>query len=224
MSASNNIHDSETLMAKSKKWMLWSARHRAKEVDEMEVISRGITLIAGAFSTLMLILSIRKMRQETRLSRLAPIVAMGTTLLTTAVYLVINGAPVNGLLAGLLLVLGFAIGLGEGQMTRLYYRGKTLIGKRSVGYLILWGLAYLATMLLAQLGNAALHAVGILTMLFGLGTAMASNLVLLLKQMSARPAPAVALPSVVPDSGPRPSTLREDRASIKLSRPTDLPR
>ncbi|MEK7215106.1 MAG: hypothetical protein AAB289_05895 [Chloroflexota bacterium] len=38
------------------------------------------------------------------------------------------------------------------------------------------GLAYLATMGLAQLQNAAFHAVGVLTMLLTVGIALGSNL------------------------------------------------
>ena len=189
------------------------------------LIAQIITLLAGVFSVVMLVLTIRKMRQETRLSKLAPILAMGVTLLITAVYLVITGAPVNGLLAVLLLILGLAIGLGEGRMTRLYYRGPTLVGKRSVGYLILWGLAYLATMALAQLGNAALHAVGILAMLFGAGAAVGSNLVLLVKQLTVKPQPAAALPVAMsptaPRQPPRPTTVPQRGV---LRKPTDLPK
>ncbi len=167
------------------------------------LITQIITLLAGAFSLVMLALTIRKMRQETRLSKLAPLVAMGTTLLTTAVYLVITGAPVNGLLAVLLLILGLAIGLGEGRMTQLYYRGPTLMGKRSVGYLILWGLSYLLTTLLAQSGSAAPHAGGILTMMLGLGAAIGSNLLLLVRQFTLRPQAPPPYPGMYPTAPSR---------------------
>jgi hypothetical protein len=100
-----------------------------------------------------------------------------------------------------------------------------LVGKRSVGYLILWGLAYLVTMLLSQLGNAALHAVGILTMLFGVGTAVGSNLVLLVKQLTVKPQPAVVLPPAMPPAAPwqppRPTAVPQRGAPRQ---PTDLPR
>jgi len=154
----------------------------------MSIVFRLITLVSGVASAWTLIKTIRKMRQETRMSRLTPIVAIGATLLTTWLYLFLTGAEVNWLLVLLLLALGFLIGLAEGQFTRLYYRNATMVGKRSVGYLILWGLAYLLTMALAQWGDAGLHAIGVLSMMFGLGMAVGSNYVLLRKQSRLRQA------------------------------------
>ena len=154
----------------------------------MSIVFRLITLVSGVASAWTLVKTIRKMREETRMSRLTPIVAIGATLLTTLLYLFLTAAAVNWLLVLPLLAVGFLLGLAEGQFTRLYYRSATLVGKRSVGYLVLWGLAYLLTLALAQWGNAGLQAVGVLTMLFGLGMAVGSNYVLLRKQNRLRQA------------------------------------
>jgi hypothetical protein len=156
----------------------------------MESIAGGLTLVSATVSLLLLVQTIRKMLKESPISRLAPIVAIGATLFTTALYVALTGASVNPQLALPLLGVGLLVGLGEAQLTRLTYRGNTLIVKRSVGYLALWGLAYLLTMGLAQLGSGALHALGILTMVFGAGIALGSNLALLVKQLRVRRAPA----------------------------------
>lgn len=149
----------------------------------MDTIALGITFVSGATSLIILAQTIRKLLEETPISILMPIVSIGATAFITLLYLFFTGAPINWLLAAPLLIVGTLIGLGEGQLTRLYYRGSAVMGKRSAGYLILWGLAYLFTLALAQFGSAALHAVGVLTMLFGVGIAFGSNVVLLLKRV-----------------------------------------
>jgi len=160
----------------------------------MEPIAPAVTTISTVVSIILLVRTARSLLRESRVSKLAPLVAIGAAVLTTWLYVIITGTSVNWWLAMVLAGLGIVIGFGEGRMTRMYYRDNTLIVKRSVGYLILWGLAYLLTVALDQLGNAALHAVGILIMAFGLGTAVGSNVVLLFRQMTARPAPAGASP------------------------------
>ncbi len=176
-------------------------------------IAAIITLLAGAFSFFMLVITIWMMRRETRVSRLAPFIAVGTTLLGTFLYVVITRAPVNSILAWGFVGFGFLIGLLQGQSTRLYYRGRTIFGKRSTAYLVLWGLAYLVSLALAHVGNAALYAIGILGMMFGLGTTVGANLNLFVRQLVLRPQPASpALPVDVP------------RHDVRPSKPARLPR
>jgi hypothetical protein len=178
-------------------------------------ISAIITLVAGTFSIVMLIITIWMMRREMRVSRLAPFIAIGTTLVSTFFYMLITNAPVNSILAWGFIGFGFLIGLLQGQATKIYYRGKAIFGKRSTACLVLWGLAYLVSLALAQLGNAALYAFGILGMMFGLGTAVGANLNLFVRQTFLRPqtAPPAQPSSIAGRSAPRVS-----------SKPTDLPR
>ncbi len=152
-----------------------------------DTIILTVTFLSGALSLVILIQTVRKLRHESAISILMPFVSIGATAFVTLLYWIITGGSINGLIAAPLLVLGLVIGLGEGQLTRLYYRGDAVMGKRSAGYVVLWGLAYLLTMALAQFGSAALHAVGLLTMLFGLGAAVGSNVVLLLKRLTVKP-------------------------------------
>lgn len=175
-------------------------------------ISQIITLIAGTFSAAMLVITILMMRRETRVSRLAPFIAIGTTLLSTFFYMMITNAPVNSVLVWGFIGFGFLIGLMQGQSTQIYYRGKAIFGKRGTAYLVLWGLAYLVSLALAQLGNAALYAVGILGMMFGLGTTVGANLNLFVRQIFLRPQTASPVQSGAPTAYNVPR------------KPTDLPR
>lgn len=174
-------------------------------------IPQIITLVAGAFSAVMLIITILMMRQETRISRLAPFIAIGTTLLSTFFYVLITNAPVNSILVWGFICFGFVIGLLQGQSTKIYYRGKVIFGKRGTAYLVLWGLAYLVSLALAQLGNAALYAVGILGMMFGLGITIGANLNLFVRQVLLRPQTALPMSS---------SSMSTSNLPRK---PTDLP-
>jgi hypothetical protein len=158
-------------------------------------IAQVVTLGAGGFSALMLIITIWMLRRETRISRLAPLIAIGATLLSTILYLLITQAPVNSILALGFVGFGFLIGLLQGQSTKIYFSGKAIFGKRSTAYLVLWGLAYLVTLALSHLGNAALYAFGILGMMFGLGTTVGANLNLFVRQLFLRPRPAPAASS-----------------------------
>ncbi len=164
----------------------------------MDTLARAVATMSAAVSLMLLVQTVRKLLKEAPVSKLAPFVSIGATVFITFLYVIITGTGVNWWLATLLFLLGLLIGLGEGRLTRLHYRGSTLIAKRSVGYLILWGAAYLLTIALDQLGNAALHAAGILLMAFGLGTAVGSNLVLLYRQMTIRPSPVGAPPPYAP--------------------------
>ena len=137
----------------------------------------------------MLLITLWQLTRETRLSKLAPVLAIATPLLTTRAYLFLTSASVNWLTAIILMVIGFLLGLAQGQTTRLYCRGRVIYGKRSAGYLVLWRLAYVLTIVLAQTGSGLFHAIGILTMTFGVGTAVGANLIHLFKQLTLKPMP-----------------------------------
>lgn len=173
-------------------------------------LERIVALGAGAFGFIMLLLSIRKMRQEMYVPRWAPLILIGVTVVTVFLYVWLTAAPVNWLLALALLAVGLVIGAGQGQMTRLYYRGPLIFGKRTTGYLLFWGIAYLASLLLTQSQIAAAHALGVLGMMLSLGVAVGDNLNILFRQSR-----LVRPPIGVPEPTPRTQTR---------SRPTTLPK
>ncbi len=190
----------------------------------MEIFIRCVELGFGALGFVLLIVSLRGMRKESRTSLISPIAGIFSAFILTTTFIIIAGVPLNWLVAILLLGVGFFIGLLEGVFTRIYYRGDLLFAKRSALYFVLWGLAYLMTLLLAQTGSATLTAGGILAMVLSLGIAFGSNLNLLFRQTVMRP--AIAMPTT--DASPSPvrplnSPGRAGPPKPASSKPTDLP-
>jgi hypothetical protein len=142
-----------------------------------------ITLVAGGFGMVMLVIMLRQMRKETRLTVFTPILALAGTILTTLLYLLISRSPLNLALAAGIVCVGLIIGLLEGLATRIYVQGNQVVGKRSGIYLVLWGLAYLVTIGFAQMNNAGLHAFGLMGLAFGLGMSLGSNLNLFFRRL-----------------------------------------
>lgn len=197
-------------------------------------LDRIVAIGASGFAFFLLLLSIRKMREEMYVPRWAPIVLIVVTTFTVLLYIWLTAASVNWLLGFALLGIGLVIGAGQGQMTRLYYRGPLIFGKRTTGYLVFWGIAYLASLLLTQSGIAAAHALGVLGMMLALGVAVGDNLSILFRQSRLkRPEPApVAVETAAPStstSSPspvaRPTTLPEANQKKGASKkPTSLPK
>ena len=152
-----------------------------------EIVLRIITLVAGVISLVMIFFSVRSMRKERPMSKVRPLVSAGILIVVTIGYLLITHAQVNLVVALVLVALGLLIGWGEGRLTKLYFRGNQVVGKQSGFYLILWGVAYVLTLLLGQTGIAALHAGGILAMLLGISVALASGLTLFMRIGSLKP-------------------------------------
>lgn len=172
-----------------------------------DTIREAVALGAGVFSMIMLLASITKMRQEMYVPLSAPVIAIAVTGLAAGIYIALTGAQVNWALAGLVLAAGAVIGLIEGRVTRLYYRGPIIFGKRSTAYLVIWGLAYLLTLLLSQIGSALMQAVSVLVLAFGLGMALGDNVTLLIRQATLkRPAGGTAPPAppALPSTPPSP--------------------
>jgi hypothetical protein len=152
-----------------------------------ESTMRIVTIVAGILSLLVLFFSVRAMRRERPMSRFRPLVSAVIIAIVTVGYLLITRAQVNLWTASVVIALGLAIGWGEGRLTRIYYKGNQVVGRQSGFYLILWGVAYLLTLLLAQSNIAALHAGGILAMMLGTGVALASGFTLFKRISSLKP-------------------------------------
>lgn len=179
-----------------------------------QILQTLAPFVPTGFALLMILFSIRKMGEEVYVPKIAPLVVIGITALATFAYVTLTRTQINWPIAALLIAGGFSIGALEGQMTRLYYRGPIIVGKRSVGYLIFWGLAYLLTMALTATGNATLHAAGIMTLMFGLGIAVGDNTTLLFRQLFLKRPPA---PAPTPSAQPiAPVTIQTDPAAERF--------
>jgi|GEM_PF-5805239 len=146
-----------------------------------EILLRGFALLAGLVSLVLLFFSVRAMRRERPLSRWRPLISALVVAVVTAGYIVITGAQLNLFMAVGVLLAGLLFGLLEGLFTRVYIRGGQVMGRQSGLYVVVWGLAYVATLVLGQLRSGALHAGGVLAMLLGLGVALSSSIMLVLK-------------------------------------------
>jgi hypothetical protein len=157
-----------------------------------DTLLRIITIGASVLSLVMIALAVRSMRRERPMSRLRPLLSAGIVALVTAGYLFITRSQVNLLTVAAVVVVGLLIGWAEGRLTRVYYKGNQVVGKQTGFYLIVWGLAYVLTLLLSQTNIAALHAGGIMAMMFGAGVALGSALTLLVRLGSVKPQPQAA--------------------------------
>jgi len=158
----------------------------------LELLQTVAPFVPTGFAILMLLLTVRKMGEEVYVPKIAPLIVIGVTTLAAFAYATLTRTQINWLVAALLIVGGFLIGGMEGQMTRLRYRGPIIVGKRSVGYLIFWGLAYVLTNVLSATGNGTLHAAGMMTLMFGLGIAVGDNTTLLARQLFLKRPPTPA--------------------------------
>jgi hypothetical protein len=148
---------------------------------------RGFATVMTLVSIVLLVWAIRTMRQPRRLRWFAPVLGLVGSLGGSALYMALMQPPVNPRLAVPLLAVGVVLGFLQGWQTKLYWQSEALMARRTSLYLVLWGLAYLATLGLAQLQNAAFHAVGILTMLLTVGIALGSNVNLSVQHLGCGP-------------------------------------
>ncbi len=146
-----------------------------------DILLRCFALVAGLVSLALLFFTVRAMRRERPLSRWRPLISACVVLVVTLGYIVITGAQFNPFLALLVLMAGLLFGVLEGLFTKVYAKGGQVLVRQTGLYVVVWGLAYVATLGLGQMGSAALHAGGVLAMFLGLGVALASSITLALK-------------------------------------------
>lgn len=146
------------------------------------LVIRGVSAFLTVLGFAAVVFAITRMRRPTRLRWFAPFLGMAMSVLGSLGYLLVMRLPVNPRIAGPLLAIGLVLGFLQGWQTRMYWENQGLMGRRTILYMGLWGFAYLTTQGLAQLQNAAMHAVGMLTMMFTVGIAIGSNVNLALRQ------------------------------------------
>jgi len=131
-----------------------------------------------AFSIFLMIRSIGKARRITARSLL---IQMGTAPLFLLFYSLVLGVSVAFKWAVPLVALGAGLGGLWGFNTALSLRGADVVGTRSIWYLVLWGVSFTLTQLLALFATDGMTAGGLATMCFSMGTAVGMNGCLLLR-------------------------------------------
>lgn len=154
------------------------------------LVLRGISVLLTVAGFAAVVFATTQMRRPTRLRWFAPILGMAMSVLGSLGYMLVMQPPVNVRIAGPLIAMGLLLGFLQGWQTRVYWENERLMGRRTVLYMGLWGFAYLTTQGLAQLQSAALHAVGVLTMMLTVGIAIGSNINLATRQAWMRIRPA----------------------------------
>jgi hypothetical protein len=148
----------------------------------VRVFAAAMTII----SLVLIVTSIRRMRRPVPARWSTPILGLATTLAGTGVFWLFVEPRVNPALMLPLLLVGLAIGLLQGLQSSVYREHGGLIVRRTTAYMVLWGLAFVATLALGQIQQAALQALGALTVVFTLGIAVGANITLGVRQAAAR--------------------------------------
>lgn len=100
-----------------------------------------------------------------------------------AVYALFLGARLIQPTAYWLLLLGLAVGLVYGLLTRVFWQDNRLLGRRSGSYLLVWALVFLLTQwMAARLGTAG-AAIGLTLMTFSVGVALSQYGLMTLKAL-----------------------------------------
>ena len=109
------------------------------------------------------------MRKEAWLKPLQSVIMLVSFTVPTILLLNASGGMVNYTLGAGFLGLGLIIGLIIGLRLKLRSASGGVRGKRNRFPVFMWGLASVATPLLARTGSPALYALGLMCVLFGLG-------------------------------------------------------
>jgi hypothetical protein len=157
---------------------------------------------------------IRQMRKELPFRIRTPIIGLIFTPLSLIINVIFLRRAFSAFLGPALLITGLGFGLAWGQATRLYVKGPSIVGKRSVLHIIFWAISYAITQILSTFAPALYVAGGLTTMFFSTGSGFGTNLNLLTRQIRLRskmghepsvieipppPVPQVVFPSTLPE-------------------------
>ena len=151
-------------------------------VDLLTPLFKLIGLLSILLVILSIFLMIRSIGKARRITARSLLIQMGTAPAFLLVYSLVLGVSVAFKWAIPLVILGVGVGGLWGFNTALSLRGKNVFGTRSIWYLVLWGVSFTLTQLLALAATEGLVAGGLATMCFSMGTALGMNGGLLLRR------------------------------------------
>lgn len=170
---------------------------------------------------------IRCVRKEQRVKLSTPVVGLVMAPISLLINVLFLRQAFSAFLGPALLIFGLGLGLAWGQTTRLYAKGGMLVGKRSTLHLVFWGISYAITQILATVAPAMWVGGGLAAMFFSTGSALGTNLNLLVRQLRMRSslaAKAASAPRVLPERAKAPSSLaRPKRVGADALAPRGLP-
>ena len=169
-------------------------------MDILGIMGRLFSLLTIPLMGLTIWGLVRQTRKEQRLGLASPVIGLVMAPMTLLINIIFLHQAFQACLGPALLIFGLGLGLAWGQTTRLYAKGKHLVGKRSILHLVFWGISYAITQILATFAPAFVVAGGLATMFFSAGSTLGTNLNLLVRQLQMRPALALAgAPASLPE-------------------------
>ena len=148
----------------------------------MEIFLR----IIGYLSIVLVMISfgfmIRNLRRGRHLTIRSLIIPILMSILLLGVYYYLLGtAGLTAISIGLM-VLGFILGMLWSRTTKLSIKGNSVHAKRSIGYLVIWGISIVITQFMAVAATPELASYGVSTIFFSTGLAVSNNAGLLVRR------------------------------------------
>ena len=141
-----------------------------------------LNLVCSGFTILMVLVMLITFRKPRPIGRFTPLLSMLLSLLLLALFWLLSGVTLNGLVALLVFGLGLAAGLVIGLTTRLVTQGRRVLGRYSWLFLAAWGGSVVLAQLLAWSGWALAAALGIIPLLFSTGSLVGREATLFIRR------------------------------------------
>ena len=150
------------------------------------MIARILAVLSIPLVAVGLWLVIRQVRRPSPLRRWTPVIGLVMAPLGMLLNVVILRQAAPGRAGWLAGIVGVLFGIAWDRTTRIEVADGGLIARRSVLYLVLWGIAYAITQILVSVTVAGWVSAGLLSMCFATGTAIGMNVDLLTRYRRAR--------------------------------------
>jgi hypothetical protein len=148
-------------------------------VDFVLTVAGWLSLPLLGFSVWLLV---RSVKRENRLRLRVLLIPFVTTVFVPVVYVAILGADPPKFVSGVLFLVGSALGVVWSNTTALTLRDGEVYGKRSVGYLYVWGATFIVSQVLALVATPEALRYGVSTLYLSLGITVTMNSALLYRR------------------------------------------
>ncbi len=148
-------------------------------------ISSLLGQLVGVLSILLLIVGfvmlMRNMKKTSTLRIRSHLISIVFSMLMLIINILFLKSAVNLWLVTLAFFLGLAFGFLWGLTTRLTLRGRQVLGRRSILFVIFWLVSLVITYILSLIASRQVVALGLGGMFFSAGTTIGTNLNLILR-------------------------------------------